>query len=446
MTIVTSSPFELPWNDGALVALGGLELSWQDGTEIVSDGGPFTPPDLPPGPDPAEADALPADYVLPAQSFYPVTHAVSVIDLRDGSTVDVDSMTLSTDEAAVLWTLTTTKSVGAEELFARMTLPGDPPVLQVSIDGLLWNFLIEGVARPREFGKTGVTLTGRSVTIIAAEPYSFPENWVNQGPATAAQLVDQAQLYTGIEVNWHLTDWLVPDKVWSFAGAPLAVAQRVAESVGAVVRSDRTESAITIEPRYRELANRWPYIVPDVEVFIDAVLIDNYQRADKPAFNAVYVSGQQQGVVGFVTLAGTAGDRLAPLVTDLLLTDVDAARQRGEAILGSGGPQADITLTLPVLTGGVLPGVFEVNWICRMREGTSIWYGRVKSVSVDVRLPSIKQTVVLERHTDVIAGQIDGDSETPPDGETDPTLGDIRLREDSTARLREDGTTRDRET
>ncbi len=443
MAAIQSPATAVPWDDSTVLSAEAA-LPWDDGTLVTSVGGPFTPGTPPvgstPAPGPAVADSLAADRVLPAQTTYPLVHTTSVIDLRDDTPVLFDSLSIGTDEAASVWTLNATKSVAGAELFARMTDPGDPPVLQVTVDGLAWNFIIEGVSRPREFGKTGLTITGRSVTIIAGQPYSFVQNWVNEGPVTAAQLVDQAQLYTGLQVTWLLEDWLIPDKVWTFSGSPLEVVQRVAESVGAVVRSDRTENALTIEPRYREMFNLWPFIAPDVEIFAEAVVVDRYDRADKPAYNGVHVSGQQQGAVGLVVLAGTSGTNLAPLVTDLLLTDLIAVQQRGIAILGAVGPQANVGMTLPVMTGGTYPGVFNVGWICRVREGSSIWYGRVKSVQLNVGLPSVLQTVVLERHTATIDGTVI--PVAPPAPPPPPPAAPSRITTTGAVRITTDGSVR----
>jgi hypothetical protein len=393
--------FGASWRDGAGL-LSPVGLPWRDGASLLTVGSPFTP-SIPSGGSTPTAPNLDADYVLAAANSYNVVHNVTVVDLRDDSAVSFDNMSFGTDDSSVCWTL---NASGPAELFARFTTPGNTPVIAVTIDGMLWNFVIEGVRRTRNFGKSSVAVTGRSQTIIAGEPYQFPQNWINEGPATAAQLVDQAQLYTGMEVEWLLDDWLVPDKVWTFAGTPLAVAKRVAESVGAVVRSSRADFRLALMPRYRDLPNAWPTVAPDVEIHITAAMTDSYDRADQPAYNGVYVSGQQQGAVGRVYLAGTLGDRLAPLVTDLLLTDIEGVRQRGEAILGAAGPQARVQMTLPVLTGAGQPGVLELGMLCRIVGDGPTWWGAVRAVSVAVVLPSVLQVITLERHIGAIEGTV----------------------------------------
>ena len=51
---------------------------------------------------------------------------------------------------------------------------------------------------------------------------------------------------------------------------------------------------------------------------VDAVARESLRWLEKPAYNRVFVSGQDVGVLGQVTRAGTAGDVLAPMVVDPL--------------------------------------------------------------------------------------------------------------------------------
>lgn len=399
----------LAWGPSTGVISPGLDILWGFATLVTSIGGTFTPHTPPPGSTPT-APNTDADFVIGASPIYRVVHNVTITDLRDDTPVEFESMNLSCDAGAVCWTLSAS---GDASLFARFT-NGELPVVEIVIDGNVWHFIIEGIRRSRGFQASGVEVTGRSLTIYAGEPYQFPENWVNAGPATAQQIMAQAQIYSGLEIDWQVEDWLVPDRAWSFSGTPLAVVQRVAESIGAVLRSDRVENRISVLPRYRLLPNEWREAVPDVEIHLDAHMADSWERADRPAYNGVFVSGRVDGGTAFVYLSGTSGERLAPMVTDDLLTETPALRQRGEAVLGAGGPQANVRITLPVLDGPTFPGVFEINWLCRIVEPGKTWYGVVRAVSVDVGFPSVTQTITLEHHTADITGTVVNIPAPPP--------------------------------
>jgi hypothetical protein len=101
------------------------------------------------------------------------------------------------------------------------------------------------------------------------------------------------------------------------------------------------------------------------------------------------------GVLGQVTRAGTAGDVLAPMVVDPLITEAAAARQRGLAVLADTGRQIEVTLRLPVLaeTGIIEPGAFV-----EYQDGSITRLGLVRSTSVQAELPEVWQTLGVETH------------------------------------------------
>lgn len=410
MPLVTSTT-EAAWGPATGVNGSPLEVVWEFGTLVTSLGGAYTPGAPPAGGTPT-APSTDADFTIGPGPFYYVAHSVQCIDLRNSDLVEFDSASMSVDDGAACWTLT---AVGKVELFQRFTT-GDVPIIEFTANGNIWRFVIEGVQRSRAFDGSGVTVTGRSLSILAGEPYQFPQNWVNDGPTTAQQIATQAQVFTGLEVDWELDDWLVPDRTFAFTGSPLAVVSRVAESVGAVMRASRDQQRIALLPRYRWLPNEWREQVPDVEIHLDAVLADSYERADKPAYNGIFVAGEAGGVIARIYLSGTLGDKLAPMVTDALLTENAALRQRGESILGQGGPQAIVRITLPVLDEPGFPGVFELNWLCRVVEPGSTWYGVVRAVNVSYEFGRISQTITLEWHT----ADIEGTTVTIPAPEPPP--------------------------
>ena len=127
----------------------------------------------------------------------------------------------------------------------------------------------------------------------------------------------------------------------------------------------------------------------------DAVARESLRWLEKPAYNRVFVQGQGQSVLGQVTRAGTAGDLLAPMVVDPLITTAAAARQRGLAVLADIGRQIEVGLRLPVLPeiGVIEPGAFV-----QYDDGGVERLGLVRSVSLDVGLPEVWQTLGVETH------------------------------------------------
>ena len=379
----------LALRDGASGATGTVQMPWDESTQLGGQGTAPTAPTAPTGDLPTPT--LSPDGSIPALSTYRTVHTLTVFDDATDDVLPVTGLSMTIEEGSVCWTLNATGRPPLYTLFAESTTPR---IVRVELDGIEWKFIVEGCSRNRSGADdVAVTFQGRSAAMAAGEPYVLPRNWINEGAITAAQMAVFSQ-EAGTTVQWYLEDWLIPDKVLTFAGSALALVQRIAESVGAYVICDRTENTLYVVPRYPILPSDWAAATPNVTIAEAAVRSDSFQRADKPAYNGVWVSGQQQGVLQFVFLNGTDGSNQAPLVTDLLLTDAPANRQRGRAVLGAGGKQARIQMTLPVLTGVGRPGVLSPSQLVQVGS----WFGMVRSVSVTAALPEVTQTIVVERH------------------------------------------------
>lgn len=383
-----------------------VSTAWRDGVRLWAAPSGYTLPSVPPGgvvANPAPPSA--ATTSIPARSSYHVVHTMSAVDQRDSSPIDLVDVSISTDVDSVVWSLRATAAGGAET-FNQLT-SGDPPViLSVNLSGIEWAFVIDSVSRSRAHNADQVSLTGRSVTAACGTPFQPETNWTNNGATTGAQLAALSNLYTGVSVEWGVTDWIIPDQVFSFSGTPMAVVKRVAEAVGAVVTSHQTLPLLYVRPRYPTMPNAWIAGAPEVDIAFEAVVTESFERADQPEYTGVYLSGQQAGALGFVQLDGTNGGTLHPLVTDLLLTEGPAIRQRGESILGASGEQARVTLALPVLQGVGEPGVLSLGQIAQVRDPSSNWRGMVRAVSVTARHGSMSQSVTFERHTRLIEGTV----------------------------------------
>lgn len=129
---------------------------------------------------------------------------------------------------------------------------------------------------------------------------------------------------------------------------------------------------------------------------------EGVEWVEKARYDRVYVSGQgESGRRVRVTRAGTAGEQLAQMVVDPLITDVIAGRQRGGRILADTGRISNYTLRGPAglrdtdgeNVGIVVPGKF-VRYVDEGVERV----GLTRSVNVDVQMPDIWQTLGVEMH------------------------------------------------
>jgi hypothetical protein len=394
-----------PWGLGAALWAAPVVTPWGLLSAVWSTGGPYTAPSPPGGGTPTAPSASPL-LSLPAAAAYNLVHALDVRDLRDDTVLPVERVTISTDRDSIFWTL---RASGGAALFTKLSTGAQPPRLRVTVDGAVWEFVIESVTRSRQFPSTEVAIEGRSQTCVAGAPYQGEQTWAVEGDTTAAQIAASANLYTGLEVLWELDDWPVPAGVFSYSGTPLGVVRRVAEAAGAVLQSQRAGYGMTVRPRYPLMPNEWGTAAPELELPMAVVESESFQLDDQPPYDGVVVAGQQQGAIGLVRLAGTTGAHQAPMVSDVLITDLIAARQRGQAILGRSGQQQIHSITLPVLKVGGVAVVPEPGWLVKVLD-TPAWPGLVTAVQLEVQLPNATLGLTLERHTQLV----DGTAAAPP--------------------------------
>jgi hypothetical protein len=333
---------------------------------------------------------------IESRRTYMQVHSLSAVRLPDLTPVPLTGFSLQADRDNFGWTLT---AEGPTDILTLLLPSGGIPArLRVTLDGLAWEFIVEGLRRNRSHGRTSASATGRSASALLGDPYSAPRAYLNAVPMTAQQLVEDVLQYTDVSLDWRIDDWLVPAGAWSTTSSPLVAARQIAEAAGGVLQSPRTGESLIVTARYPILPWDWATEAPDVTLALDPITVEGYERTDRPAYDGVFVSGQAQGVLAQVKRTGSGPSTYMPLVTDPLITHLDAARQRGASLLATAGPQARMTLTLPVLTGSGEPGVIDPGTLLLCNDPAGAWRGLVTAVSVQASLETVRQTITVERH------------------------------------------------
>lgn len=335
-------------------------------------------------------------YIIPLLPAYMQVHHLTAHLLPGMEPVPLTDLTLSADDDGYGWSLTAN---GPEHLMEQLApVAGLPARVRVEINGIAFVFAIISTARSRSFERKRVAVQGVSVTAMLGSPYMPQQSWLSTAPATAQQLAVQALEFTGVGLEWQIADWLVPAGAWSFQGTPLQAVLRVAESVGAVVRSHPTAEQLIIAPRYPVLPWHWADAVPDVQMPAAVIVTDELRPEPRADYNAIYVTGGSVGgVQGHVVRSLSARDKLAPSVQDDLITHADAARMRGQWVLAAGGNKLLQTISMPVLTGGSNPGIVRPGQLLEVADTDGTWRGLVRGVSVSAALPKVRQQLTVER-------------------------------------------------
>lgn len=328
-------------------------------------------------------------------------HTVNVIRLPDLVNVPALSASLQFDIESWAWGVSLNLQ-GASAMALLKPENGEPRQVRVEIDGVYFTAIIESWGERRQFGETFYTATGRSPLALLAQPFAPIRSYLETSQKTASQLIDRELLNTSWSASYHAdllqlftTDWLVPAGAWSYQNqAPIDAIVRIARAVGARAFADRNAALVHIAPRYPVSPWHWASATPDKIIPMGLVRSINAQLTPQPDYNQVYVSGQHQGVLVAAKRQGTAGDKAAPMITDSLITYVNAGRERARNVLANTGRQERVSLDLPIneVTGLVEPGqLVEVS-------DDIPWRGLVTGINVSAEFGAASQVIEIERH------------------------------------------------
>lgn len=416
-----------PWQAGAAarrwVAAGAspgegayrwTRAPWQIGRPIEGIGGPLVPL-VPPTPtpcwvpEPGEAVDLvlrlalrglanlvlacrrAALAIVPIRRVYMVTNVTSLVRVSDSTSIPCLGFSLSLDVDSWAWGFSASIQPDALPLL-EPDVDGTPVELAAWVNGTQFRVFPESIGTERSFGQRTLRVQGRGITAVLDAPISPISVFSAVSALTSQQLLDQA-LPAGWTADWGLTAWSVPGGIWSHQGTPITAAVAIAQAGGGYIQPHPSAQSIKVLPLYPTAPWDWGSVTPDFELPAAYAVREGIEWVELPRYNRVYVSGTSAGVLGRVTRLGSAGDILAPMVADPLITHVDAARQRGLPILAKTGRLAYVTLRLPVAEG---TGVIQPGKFVRYTDGATTRLGLVRSVAVDVAGHQVWQTLRLE--------------------------------------------------
>ena len=340
--------------------------------------------------DRAESKPAQPAIVIPVRGVYFVTNQVSLYRVSDGA--EIPAFSLSISVSADSWVPGLQASLPAAALPLVRRNP-DPVEVVAVVNGSPFHFFVKSIRRGRSFGKGDISISGDGIACELDSPMAAEQQYSWGAARTAQQLVSDALQFTGYSIDWQITDWLVPANVASVFGPPAAVAKMVAESVGGVLSGHRSSRILRVQPRYKFAPWEWLDATPDIQIPASVTEVENIDWVDGPDYNAVFVAGEQAGILGQIKRVGSAGDKAAQMVTHRLITHADAARQRGISILGQSGQKAMMQISLPILPE---TGVIDLGTLIEFSDGAETRRGIVRGNRIDYTAPKLRQLPTIE--------------------------------------------------
>ena len=339
-----------------------------------------------------------AHVVVPFLRVYVTVNSITLRRVDGDIPIPAYGVSMSLDADSWIWSWSASIPAAALAL-VQPGSNGDPVEVEAVVNGVPYRLCAEGIGSQREFAKGRISVQGRGTAAVLDAPYAPVLNFGGAEARTAQQLMLDVLTVNGVGMGWDvdfgLTDWLVPGNTWAHQGTYISAILAIAQAAGGYVQPHATAQTLRVLPRYPVAPWDWAGVTPDIELPSSAVAVEGIAWQRKADYNRVYVSGTANGVLAQVTRSGTAGDSVAPMITDSLITHADAARQRGLAVLSDTGQQARLSLKLPVLaeTGLILPGKFV-----RYLDGTTPRIGLTRGLALDWSSPRLRQTISVETH------------------------------------------------
>lgn len=336
--------------------------------------------------------------IVPIRKAYMVRNEITLVRVDGALSIPMHTFGMSLDADSWTWQWSATLPATA----LALVLPGvdgDPVEVQATVNGIPFRLMVEQISKPREFANHRVNVSGRGLAAVLDDPYAPVLNHGNTSARTAQQLMNDVLMLNGVpigwDVDWGITDWLVPGNVWTHQGTYMAALRDIAEAAGAYIQPHDTERTLQVLARYPHMPRDWTLDMADIELPAGVGAMENIEWVRKPSYDRVHVSGTTAGAVYEVNLTGGAGLLSAPMVTHPLITHVDAGRQRGIAVLADTGLQQPVTLRMQVLeeSGLIKPGMYV-----RYPVDGAMRLGLVRSTSVEWDRPALRQTFTLETH------------------------------------------------
>lgn len=294
-------------------------------------------------------------YVISEEGTYTVDNSILAKRVIDSQAFNPISIGIKTDIASWCWTASI--SIAAEDLQNVIKLGEELPLVELTINGDTYVFMIDEISRDRRFGSTTVyALSCRSISALLSADFSSPITYTNPTEISAVQLIKQIAadaVGNTLSVQWEnlVSDigWVLPANSVSISGlSPIEAIASIIKPVGGMILSHPSQPVIIIKKMY-------PYAHWETPLMIDhtlaeGVFIQEGTKWDKtPLKNGVYVTEPLTGDTAKVYRRGTAGEKLAPELVSPMLGTSESREAGGKNVLVQAAPSETKALSFPFL-------------------------------------------------------------------------------------------------
>lgn len=256
------------------------------------------------------------DYSIPEQGVYIVQNSVEILRTDDNRLIKAFAVDIGSNSKEYLWS-------GSLSLpFSELEKVADKPEIEININQLKFIVDVNDIDVKKSFNSGVIDIAVSSTTnrLKTIESYDVGHD-ANSVAIMSAQL-SRDDLETGfVFVNKDGEDWMIQSGLIDYSDTTaLDVINSIALSVGDVVISHAHKKEIMMKAKYP--AGQSVYSVPVGKLFDWSA-----NETESIKYNAIVATGENAGITAVVRKEGTAGEKIAPMIVNKLITTENAARR-----------------------------------------------------------------------------------------------------------------------
>lgn len=399
----------IPW--GPMEALDfALEFNWSELSSISNDTEiPWVKvrelsvtnfSDWVPGVLDVPKEILSKDFNLPWLSVARIIMTEQNIQFKrvvDNEPVAIVNGSFGIDKNSWSWTFSGTIPSEAELNKIKPNPEGEVEV-ELTVNGYVFTFLIDGYKKNYQWGKGTYNVTGKSTSCVLGSPYSTIETKIVEN-LTAEQIISTTLQDTGWTYDWQLTSlpWYIGDQVSFYNKTKIEIISIVAKAIGGMVQTHPNDKKIILKKKMPVSPSEFASATPD-EVCLKEYISLGADYYAKPKYDNIIVSGSTHSVT--VRRYNTSGLRSAPEVVEPLLISQNLCVERGTAELNEEGYDKmsyNLDLPLPAAGTSTRPKLLLPGDLYRVTDKTETWTGVVTTTSIGWERGKTRQRVEVER-------------------------------------------------
>lgn len=256
------------------------------------------------------------DYSISDEDVYIVQNNVEIFRVDDGRIIKAFNVEIGANRKDYLWS-------GSLSLpFSELEKIVDTPEIEVNINQYKFVVDIDDIKVQQEFNRKSIEISVSSTAsrLKTIKAHNI-DNDLSSIAIMSAQLI-RDDLETGFKfVSKNSVDWIIPSGIIEYDDAfALDIINSIALSVGDTVISHAYKKEIIVKEKYS--SDQPIYKLPIGKLFDYSTNEENSTE-----YNAIVVTGENKGITAVVKKEGTAGEKIAPMIVNRLITDQSAARR-----------------------------------------------------------------------------------------------------------------------